>query len=489
MGGFALDTRDRDEEIPGEYIDSSPRLFLGLEATEAVAKLGFLPDIAQQSIKDKSKADSLAKILVIFQASWLIFQCIARFATQLAVTTLELNTLAHAACALLIYLLWWEKPLDIQCPTILTGDWVPVVAASLWMCSCPRRRFVREAYLKLDFLNNLVLIIVCAWNTRSELTHLKWTSQELASQYLTGYIEIRTGQSGESFIATISRDACVLIAKDRGRKTFSAHDIGEKGEDGSTAIIRMYDNRPYDRELLCVFSGIVVSSTRYQGFIGIPNHSDVRRWQLFRRCTRDYPQFIRSFLRLREPDLSRDTEHTGSGHQSPGLFHTLDTDCGDGHSYSRPFLGQPYHQLRPRHETQLTDIRPPNWVLANKWLRSIFVFSFTAVLYGGIHAKAWQAHFPTEIEGQMWKASVIYVALYGIFMFGAWKLVLLMSFDKYPRRLVAILAGTGSALIVVLTMLYSFYRSYLVVEGFIGLRSLPATAFETPDWPEYLPHL
>ena len=29
------------------------------------------------------------------------------------VSLLELNTLGHAACALLIYLCWWEKPVDI----------------------------------------------------------------------------------------------------------------------------------------------------------------------------------------------------------------------------------------------------------------------------------------------------------------------------------------------------------------------------------------
>jgi hypothetical protein len=32
---------------------------------------------------------------------------------------LELNTFGHAICTLLIYLLWWDKPLDVEQPTLI----------------------------------------------------------------------------------------------------------------------------------------------------------------------------------------------------------------------------------------------------------------------------------------------------------------------------------------------------------------------------------
>ena len=32
---------------------------------------------------------------------------------------LELNTFGHAVCALLIYLLWWEKPFEVEFPTMI----------------------------------------------------------------------------------------------------------------------------------------------------------------------------------------------------------------------------------------------------------------------------------------------------------------------------------------------------------------------------------
>ena len=46
---------------------------------------------------------------------------------------LELNTLGHALCALLIYMLWWEKPLDVDYPTILSGQTLWDFCALIWM--------------------------------------------------------------------------------------------------------------------------------------------------------------------------------------------------------------------------------------------------------------------------------------------------------------------------------------------------------------------
>lgn len=136
-GGFCHRHQTAPEDLPGEHIPGSPRLALKRKLIPILARAGMLPDISKESITDKSKADAIAKALVITQASWMILQCIARFANKPPVTTLELNTLAHAVCAILVYAFWWEKPLDISEPTLLTGEWAPGLAATLWAC---RRR-------------------------------------------------------------------------------------------------------------------------------------------------------------------------------------------------------------------------------------------------------------------------------------------------------------------------------------------------------------
>ncbi|KAF2807659.1 uncharacterized protein BDZ99DRAFT_522281 [Mytilinidion resinicola] len=79
-------------------------------------------DISKEDIEDKEKANGLAKFIVCFQALWFCIVCIARVAQGLQISILELNVFAHAICTLLIYLLWWDKPLDFQEPTLIRGE-------------------------------------------------------------------------------------------------------------------------------------------------------------------------------------------------------------------------------------------------------------------------------------------------------------------------------------------------------------------------------
>ena len=67
-------------------------------------------------IKDKGKSDGLAKSLILVQTSWFVMQCIARAIEHLPVTHLEIVTLAYAAMNFVIYVFWWNKPLNVNRP-------------------------------------------------------------------------------------------------------------------------------------------------------------------------------------------------------------------------------------------------------------------------------------------------------------------------------------------------------------------------------------
>ena len=67
-------------------------------------------------IKDKGKSDWFAKSLVLVQTSWFMMQCIARAIKHLPVTHLEIVTLAYAAMNFMIYIFWWNKPLNVNRP-------------------------------------------------------------------------------------------------------------------------------------------------------------------------------------------------------------------------------------------------------------------------------------------------------------------------------------------------------------------------------------
>jgi len=70
----------------------------------------------EREIKDRGKADVVAKILALLQTSWFVAQCIARGVKQLPLTELEVVTLAYATMNVFIYYFWWDKPKDVGCP-------------------------------------------------------------------------------------------------------------------------------------------------------------------------------------------------------------------------------------------------------------------------------------------------------------------------------------------------------------------------------------
>ena len=70
----------------------------------------------KEEIEDKGKSDWLAKSLVLLQTSWFVMQCIAHAIEHLPITHLEIVTLAYAAMNFVIYIFWWNKPLNVNRP-------------------------------------------------------------------------------------------------------------------------------------------------------------------------------------------------------------------------------------------------------------------------------------------------------------------------------------------------------------------------------------
>ena len=125
MSGFVIDTDGGEEYIPG-----SPRLTLNAYGYLTAAKSDLsLPDVSLETIKDRSKADGLAKSLACLQAGYMIVQVLDRLRSRLPVTLLELNTIGHVLCALMMYAFWFKKPLDIHDPIVIQTNWSEPFAA------------------------------------------------------------------------------------------------------------------------------------------------------------------------------------------------------------------------------------------------------------------------------------------------------------------------------------------------------------------------
>ena len=113
MGGYVFETTSEDEI---EFVTGSPKLVLTRIGLNYMIEhsLGRLPILSADDIKDLGKADSLAKGLVCFQATFIIVQSIGRCVLHYPVSLLEINTVGHAVCALLMYGFWFRKPKDIR---------------------------------------------------------------------------------------------------------------------------------------------------------------------------------------------------------------------------------------------------------------------------------------------------------------------------------------------------------------------------------------
>ncbi|KAI0707853.1 hypothetical protein C8Q76DRAFT_133316 [Earliella scabrosa] len=69
-----------------------------------------IPDVPIDELLDHSKADGLAKMILTWQVLWFCLSCLNRAVQHLPLSLLEVNTIAHALCALLTYAAWWKKP-------------------------------------------------------------------------------------------------------------------------------------------------------------------------------------------------------------------------------------------------------------------------------------------------------------------------------------------------------------------------------------------
>ena len=113
MGGFKLkcDGATFNKDRAGR-----PQYTISPQALINMARKGILPPLNHRLCKERGKSDAIGKLFVVGQVAWFMLQCIARKASGLPVTLLEINTVVHVACAIGIYALMWHKPQDATEP-------------------------------------------------------------------------------------------------------------------------------------------------------------------------------------------------------------------------------------------------------------------------------------------------------------------------------------------------------------------------------------
>lgn len=80
------------------------------------------PEVTSAEMADKSKQDTVAKVVTCFQIGYLVLQCVGRAAQRLTVTTMELSALAIVVCSIMTSLCWLHKPSNVRTPIRLRLD-------------------------------------------------------------------------------------------------------------------------------------------------------------------------------------------------------------------------------------------------------------------------------------------------------------------------------------------------------------------------------
>ncbi|RYP73402.1 hypothetical protein DL771_003670 [Monosporascus sp. 5C6A] len=473
MGGFAFDTSiigtGRDFLTGGRQ-----RITLTSNGVLALTEIAphLLPDISVSLINDKSKANQLAKTIIAIQASWFAAQCISRMAVGMTISLLELNTLAHAICALIAYAYWWLKPLDVEEPTLIEGTDADLVCAGVCMRTKMMTKF-QYAGFSLGHHPSTTL----SRDTSGIPENLRPQRPRAARSLLeperlitskTRYFKISVPEA-DPIDALEQRTPVTSTEPLRiymGQSLFGfglPRYMWPNKHPPSAGALHL--QRPY----------IELSPT------------DIVLLRLAQMCYMKYPAATEAF--------------------SKDWFETFVADR------SSDWPGVEGHCAQTSGESVF------------------FTLQLASLAYGGLHLLAWSPPVRTFAETLMWRVSGIALIVCGtlplllglVLLFGSWCKAIykqsclarntkssshstILQLRKRAGAFytsvitVAWVEWIGELIIVVLifilclsitvaTLLYALSRVYLVVECFISIPRLPASVFETPAWSQYVPHL
>lgn len=435
MGGFAFDTSDAE---PNFLPDDRSRLCISICGLEYIARRapGLIPNISEKQIKDKSKADSLAKFIVCLQALWFCVQCMTRVTQRKSISLLELNTFAHAFCALLIYALWWHKPQDVEEPTLLQGEKEWEMCAFFWMNST-QRGVAAEAKGGIAFgepkVNGAYPPMTMEWHNAA--------ATEPAS------------------------------ASDR---------IINPETDSSSS-----EADPYRRNPLGEGPAVVLKhGESVYGF----------------RCKHREPNRVsrRSHETLRiEPPRLRRLELYSNATKSFNIRHDHFVDeaavCDSMPNWPLNLILDESNLPRLRN-----DRRRDMGEKINAVLLGLIV---SGLLYGGLNLLAWEMPFASRAECILWRFSGMLIISIGLGFAGL--KCLSKAYSVYESAMnyneiadlirisLPFLLFIPFAILfsIILCLGYLLARTFLVVECFLQLSRLPASAYETPEWSAYFLHI
>ena len=455
MGGFIIDVSHLHNNLS--------RLTFSAKGLAFLAKHGHFIKISDAVIRDKSKADMLAKGLVCIQVSWMLVQTVSRKIVGYPITLLEVHTLVHVGCAIGMYGLWFQKPLDIRDPA-----WVDAS----------------------EFEDLLALMLVRNYGFGSRVhTHdqdspvpIKAVEHKYSngseSAYLHVYPLSEKGQSASSTNLQSQTSSDGVFQAPQPHRLVST----------TPSVITHHEVADFDYTLgpslngppLCsLVSGQALESgvgpaMSVHGLWGAQredNHAghlqisltskDVRRWNLAARASR----------RIGE-DLYRDSPKDSVNYFT---FHNHNI-----------FLDRKGLQVG-------------FYAYFCSWASGGLIAALTVCMfYGAAHATAWAFVFPTSVERLLWRIACIDTIAGVISLLAVFSVVVFYNEHGHKQLLASFFTREPGImpwpyrLVIVIGLLnFPFFvmaRMYIIVETFVSLRHVQLGVYQTVEWTDYIPH-
>ena len=401
----------------------------------------------------------LTKALVCLQACWMLAQALARKVERLPITLLELNTIMHVVCALIMYLLWLKKPQDVGTPTII---------------------YDRHRHKPLGILLRIGQVKAKKPDMSLEIyklySILRWQN---------GKFEYKAAHSNEWVQKWHEPQA--PTASTAPTNPGAKRDLDPQAP-GKLRVMHFW-----------IFHGGGTETCTCISFRGTGDSGLFIPHEKEQYITHEKAQFLVDY--------------------SSGKIQTF----GKSKSSWKEFCEEIQHNggigcTKKASNFQLDGSIKSEGSDYAGWVASII---FPAI-YGGVHLTPWKAHFPTYLERYLWRFSGLCVAcgvptLLVLFAltdtawdtanpfkmpFRAFKWV--MTFRPknggpcvvlffYPLLaliglVVLVLVAAFGITLYVMVLLYPVTRLYILVEAFASLRSLPVGAYNTVAWAEMWPH-
>ena len=478
MGGYVIQRKD------------DKTLTLTTKGVMRLAELGYeLPRLSEEDIQDRSKADSVTKVLTCIQAAYMIAQVTGRGVAKLPITMMELNTLGHVVCALAIFAFWFKKPLNVDKPVVIEEEWLNKQQQRITQQT---QGFWSPAFWKRPREH------------QAKLHH--------STGNLKGTITIREDDLFLVFLERLKE----LKLFDPIVQAGPRYVLGSEIYRGPPSL-----NEPWKpTDVILIIVGADNSN---------PEDSQINIRSLIKE-TQLWPWLVTRIFHCKESLESLWPQHatTLCLREAMQIYLTLD----DALKWDRAWVSlvsfgaltnsARWSEWKQEFDSEAeaqdyTTFRARNWPSStgrpssNHKILSISILSLATGLYGGLHLLLWSSHFPTSTEKYLWRISASIIAASGVIM-GYLVLILSSRTDPLPKyvkpiiwpyqRCILILAvvlgpsefanfSANLTMIVacILGPIYIAARAYIVIECLISLRRLPVEAYKVPLWSQFWPHV